>query len=624
MTNDIARFEYSTDEAFYYVLEFVSGLTLTGRSFEVLVKDRASNTVRATLTLGSGLTMVSATEISAAVTRPAMADWPRGEYQADLVDITGGARSRIMAVRFVYDYPGNLVYGVRDRKAFINWGPNRAYVTATGAVGPVGPPGTAATITVGDVQTVAPGEPADVRNSGTATAAVFDFDIPAGPAATVAVGDVQTVMPGEPADVRNSGTSAAAVLDFDIPAGEAATVAVGDVTTIAAGEPADVRNSGTATAAVLDFDIPAGEKGDQGDQGQKGWSPVLATISDGARRVHQVIDWTGGEGAKPATGDYIGLTGLVPNIADGIDIRGPAGTATIPDGDKGDITTSSSGDVWTIDDGAVGTAKLADRAATFAKVQDIATARLLGRSAVGSGGIEELSADGAESVLKGATRRLFPLGNAGSPGVAPDGDTNTGIFSPGADQLAFSAGGTERARIGTGGTLLIGGTSEVDGSGYKLQSQGSSSFVHGAGSVPVFITNSGASTQTAIAFRQGSPAAQCGSISLNAATSTSYNTSSDYRLKENIIPIPAAEAVTAVLGLRPVRFNFKSAPSMIVDGFLAHEVDEAVPLAHAVTGEKDGEEMQGIDPGKLIATLTSALQWAIREIEQLRSDLDSR
>jgi hypothetical protein len=357
MTNDIARFEYSTDEAFYYVLEFVSGPTLTGRSFEVLVKDRASNTVRATLTLGSGLTMVSATEISAAVTRPAMVNWPRGEYQADLVDITGGARSRIMAVRFVYDYPGNLVYGVRDRKAFVNWSPNKAYVTATGAVGPVGPPGLAATVAVGDITTVAPGEPADVRNSGTTAAAILDFDIPAGAAATVTVGDVETVAPGEPADVRNSGTATAAVLDFDIPAGTAATVAVGDVTTVAPGEPADVRNSGTASAAVLDFDIPEGEKGDTGDKGDAGnagWSPVLATISDGARRVHQVIDWTGGEGAKPATGDYIGLTGLVPNIADGIDIRGPAGTATIPDGDKGDVTTSDDGGTWTLNGGAVG------------------------------------------------------------------------------------------------------------------------------------------------------------------------------------------------------------------------------------------------------------------------------
>lgn len=63
-----------------------------------------------------------------------------------------------------------------------------------------------------------------------------------------------------------------------------------------------------------------------GTDGDKGWSPVLAVITDGERRVHQVIDWTGGQGAKPITGLYIGIDGLKVNIADGVDIRGAAGT----------------------------------------------------------------------------------------------------------------------------------------------------------------------------------------------------------------------------------------------------------------------------------------------------------
>jgi len=72
-----------------------------------------------------------------------------------------------------------------------------------------------------------------------------------------------------------------------------------------------------------------------GADGDKGWSPVLAVISDGERRVLQVIDWTGGEGSKPATGLYIGSTGLVVNIASGIDIRGGAGVDGI-DGTNGE------------------------------------------------------------------------------------------------------------------------------------------------------------------------------------------------------------------------------------------------------------------------------------------------
>lgn len=68
-----------------------------------------------------------------------------------------------------------------------------------------------------------------------------------------------------------------------------------------------------------------------GGQGEKGWSPILAVVTDGARRVLQVSDWTGGAGSKPSTGQYIGATGLTATIGDAIDIRGAAGA----DGDDG-------------------------------------------------------------------------------------------------------------------------------------------------------------------------------------------------------------------------------------------------------------------------------------------------
>ena len=60
-------------------------------------------------------------------------------------------------------------------------------------------------------------------------------------------------------------------------------------------------------------------------QGVAGWSPELTVESDGARRVLQVTDWTGGGGTKPATGDYVGASGLVSDIANAIDIRGDTG-----------------------------------------------------------------------------------------------------------------------------------------------------------------------------------------------------------------------------------------------------------------------------------------------------------
>lgn len=77
-----------------------------------------------------------------------------------------------------------------------------------------------------------------------------------------------------------------------------------------------------------------GEDGDPGPVGPNGWAPMLSAISDGTRRVLQVYDWTGGAGAKPPIGRYIGATGLVATIADALDIRGPQG-AQGADGTQG-------------------------------------------------------------------------------------------------------------------------------------------------------------------------------------------------------------------------------------------------------------------------------------------------
>ena len=73
-----------------------------------------------------------------------------------------------------------------------------------------------------------------------------------------------------------------------------------------------------------------------------------------------------------------------------------------------------------------------------------------------------------------------------------------------------------------------------------------------------------------------------GSIS-TASSSTSYNTSSDYRLKENVVY--DWDATTRLKQLKPARFNFIADPDTTVDGFLAHEAQTVIP--EAVTGEKD-------------------------------------
>ena len=65
------------------------------------------------------------------------------------------------------------------------------------------------------------------------------------------------------------------------------------------------------------------------------------------------------------------------------------------------------------------------------------------------------------------------------------------------------------------------------------------------------------------------------------------------------------------------RFNFTADDTLTVDGFIAHEAQTVVP--EAITGEKDGEEMQGIDQSKLVPLLTAALQEAIAKIETLET-----
>lgn len=77
-----------------------------------------------------------------------------------------------------------------------------------------------------------------------------------------------------------------------------------------------------------------GNTGATGAAGTNGWSPILAVVSDGERRVLQVTDWTGGTGTKPATGSFIGPTGFVATAAQAVDIRGATG-ATGPAGSNG-------------------------------------------------------------------------------------------------------------------------------------------------------------------------------------------------------------------------------------------------------------------------------------------------
>ena len=115
----------------------------------------------------------------------------------------------------------------------------------------------------------------------------------------------------------------------------------------------------------------------------------------------------------------------------------------------------------------------------------------------------------------------------------------------------------------------------------------------------------------------------CGTIRINASANTvTYNTSSDHRLKENVVELTGA--TTRLKQLEAKRFNFISDPDDItVDGFLAHEVQTVVPEAitgtHNEVDEDSNPVYQQIDQSKLVPLLTAALQEALDEITDLKA-----
>jgi len=136
-------------------------------------------------------------------------------------------------------------------------------------------------------------------------------------------------------------------------------------------------------------------------------------------------------------------------------------------------------------------------------------------------------------------------------------------------------------------------------------------------------TSAGTSSFVQLAFfRNGSPS-EVGSIT-TTSSATAYNTSSDYRLKENVDY--DFNALDRIAQLKPARFNFIADADTTVDGFLAHEVQDIVP--EAITGAKDAvdadgnPDYQGIDQSKLVPLLTKAIQEQQIQIEALQSEIN--
>ena len=399
----------------------------------------------------------------------------------------------------------------------------------TGATGSTGSPGSAATIAVGTTTTGAAGTNAAVTNSGSSSAATFDFTIPrgdtgatgtagaTGSAATIAAGTATGLAAGAAPTVTNSGSSSAATFDFGIPAGAtgatgspgaAATIAVGTVTTGAAGSSATVTNVGSSSAATFDFSIPQGAAGTgSGDVAGPASSTdnAIARFDATTGKLLQNSTVTLSDAGVVSTGTNANLE-LDPNgsgkvvfkgnttkgsgqfvlnceqNSHGVTLKGPPHSAaasytlTLPndDGNANQVLkTDGSGTLAWVDQSSVTLAgslnylTISGQTITQNAI-DLAT-DTTGTLAIASGGTGATSASAARTAL-----------SAAASGANSDITSLTGLTT----DLTVAQGGTGASTFTANGVLVGNGTGAVTATAVGTSGQILTS--NGAGSAPTF------------------------------------------------------------------------------------------------------------------------------------------
>jgi len=221
-------------------------------------------------------------------------------------------------------------------------------------------------------------------------------------------------------------------------------------------------------------------------------------------------------------------------------------------------------------------------------------------------------------------------GTATAPSLGFTSDTDTGIFKHSDNTLGVALAGVQELLIGGGLDQSEGGISLLWNTTVNPANNNSINGLQVCSHGRVNIGNFGnclrlnrhSTTGQVVTYNYN--ASVVGSVTVTGS-STAYNTSSDYRLKENVVALTGAKARLNQLDVK--RFNFIAEPSITVDGFLAHEAATVVP--EAVAGEKDeldedgNPEYQGIDQSKLVPLLTAALQEAFAEIAALTTRVET-
>ena len=232
--------------------------------------------------------------------------------------------------------------------------------------------------------------------------------------------------------------------------------------------------------------------------------------------------------------------------------------------------------------------------------------------AFAANGVEKMriEASGAETTGNFTGNRLVAGdGTAIAPSITFTGDGNTGIFHPLEATIAFCENGVEVMRINDLGDFMVNTVVPVNATtgtadGFTVLNNGQTHLSRN-NSISLFLRRRLVDGRVAEFYRDTTAV---GGISVTA-TAASFNTSSDYRLKENCAPLTGGLATVGQLS--PCEFTWKSDGS-IGRGFIAHELQAVVP--EAVSGEKDvvdengRPQYQGVDAAKLVPYLVAAVQ----------------
>jgi hypothetical protein len=182
--------------------------------------------------------------------------------------------------------------------------------------------------------------------------------------------------------------------------------------------------------------------GGGGGTGYNGWSPILTVVSDAERRVLYVSDWTGGSGSKPASGLYVGSSGLVSNVAQAMDIRGATG-ATGATGSTG--PTGPAGAIGPV--GATGATGPAGAAATVGigsvTTGNAGTNAQVSNSGTSSAAVLNFTIPRGDTGLTGPAGPTGATGPAGTAATVTVGTTTTG--TPGSNAAVSNSGTTTAA-----------------------------------------------------------------------------------------------------------------------------------------------------------------------------------